>query len=40
MTCEEIADQHAERNPELESQPTGDAVSKAIRRAAAALQLV
>jgi hypothetical protein len=39
-SCEEIADRHAERNPELESLPTGDAVSKAIRRAAAALQLV
>ena len=40
LTCEEIADRHAERNPELESPPTGDAVSKAIRRTAAALQLV
>ena len=40
MTCEEIADRHAERNPELGSPPTGDAVSKAIRRTAAALQLV
>ncbi len=40
MTCEEIADRHAERNPQLESPPTGDAVSKAIRRTAAALQLV
>ena len=34
------ADRHAERNPELGSPPTGDAVSKAIRRTAAALQLV
>lgn len=40
MTCEEIADRHAERNPQLESPPTGDAVSKAIRRTAAAIQLV
>jgi hypothetical protein len=40
MTCEEIADRHAERNPQLESPPTGDAVSKAIRRTAVALQLV
>ena len=40
MTCEEIADRHAERDPQLESPPTGDTVSKAIRRTAAALQLV
>ncbi len=39
LTCEEIADRHAERNPQLESPPTGDAVSKAIRRTAAAIQL-
>ena len=39
LTCEEIADRHAQRNPQLESPPTGDAVSKAIRRTAAALQL-
>ncbi len=40
MTCEEIADRHAERDPQLKSPPTGDAVSKAIRRTAVALQLV
>lgn len=40
MTCEEIADLHAERNPQLESPPTGDAVAKAIRRTTAVLQLV
>lgn len=40
LTCEEIADRHAERNPQLESSPTADTVSKAIRRTAAALQLV
>ena len=39
MTCEEIADRHAERNPQLESSPTADTVSKAIRRTAAAIQL-
>ncbi len=39
LTCEEIADRHAERNPQLESPPTGDAVAKAIRRTAAALEL-
>ena len=39
MTCEEIADRYAERNPELESPPTGDTVSKAIRRTAVALEL-
>ena len=40
LTCEEIADRHAERNPQLESPPTGDAVSKTIRRTAEALELV
>lgn len=39
LTCEEIADRFAEQNPELRCPPTSDAVSKAIRRTAAWIEL-
>lgn len=39
LTCDAIADRYAEANPQMDSSPAGDAVAKAIRRTAGAMNL-
>ncbi len=39
LTCDAIADAYADANPQLDSSPAGDAVAKAIRRTAGAMDL-
>lgn len=39
LTCDEIADRYSAANPQLDSSPAGDAVAKAIRRTAGAIDL-